>query len=183
MTNEKKTWAKKNDWNRLTAGKYTKMLAKHEHLWLYLKKFVRKYKIKRVVEVGCGMMPPVRKLVPEWTGVDPNEKTDAIHADFTTMDVETLPECDLFLACGVIEHVDDWRRFLRQIEKVRCRYAVVTFFLPMKEGWMKRRKQYLDGFLYHTFSAKALRRYLDKRNWRYKLVQLCINDVLLIVER
>jgi len=167
------------NWTNRHRGDYVRMIKRHRALWAYITQFIKDHDITSVIEVGCGMVPEVRGLVETYVGVDLNEQTDAIHEDFTLMDVSPLTGYDLFLACAVIEHCQDAAVFFKQIKAMNPKHAIVTFFgATDREEELKTTQG--GGFLFHGYTRAGIKQTLESLGMAYELFRLKNDDVLII---
>ena len=109
-------------WNERTPFRYQRMIRKHRRLWRWVKQYIQKHGVRSVLEPGCGLMPPARRWVKQYQGVDLNERADALHDDFLRMDVTPWVGVDLLLASAIMEHMGpEYNLFLRQVARATCR--------------------------------------------------------------
>lgn len=157
------------------------MLHEHKFFWQFIEKFIKDNNIKSVFEVGSGTMPPARKWVTDYTAVDLNESTDAIHDDFTTMSLAGLNQrnYDLFLAAAVIEHCDGYQNFFHQMRKIPFKYAIVSFFHGLDReddtlGHTSLKKEDDRTIHFNYYSKFKVSDYLDSIGYRgqYRILQV-----------
>jgi 2-polyprenyl-3-methyl-5-hydroxy-6-metoxy-1,4-benzoquinol methylase len=96
-----------------------------------------------VVEVGCAegtLLLHLRKLGWQTTGIEPDAQTAAAVRERTSLDVRAgvfpevaAPDCDLFVANDVLEHVPDPLRFLQAARAALRPGGVIFLQLPLLE--------------------------------------------------
>lgn len=166
-------------WDRLNKKHYRRMRRRHARLWDFVERYIQDNHVKSIVEVGCGLDPNVEFLVDEYLGIDLNPRTNAFHVDFTKMDVKKLPCPDLLLACGVIEHCEDYNEFLSQVKLINAKYSIVSFF----GGPFKRIvKGQWKSVLYHIYPRKMLAGVIAKCGVEGELIKLWKTDTVLIIK-
>jgi len=121
-------------WQRLGIKRYRRMQQSHKKVWRWIKQYVREHEIQSILEAGCGAVPKARKWVPKYTGIDLVEREGIIQGDFLTMDMRQWRGVDLFLAVGMVEHLENgYESLLRQIDVLQPRHALIPFFGSL--GW------------------------------------------------
>jgi hypothetical protein len=159
------------------------MIARHQPLWSYVRDFIYDNNIKSIFEVGCGMCPPAKDWAVEWTGVDVNSNTDAIHEDFLHMNMSRWKDVDLFLACGVVEHCKEGlEEFLTKAKEISAKYYFVSFF-----NGLRRRRSYPNLISKHKcgsnkYSKKHISKIAESLGFRYKVVTINNRDDVLVLE-
>lgn len=169
-------------WNARTPFRYQRMLWKHRRLWKYVKRYILQHEIQSILEAGCGLMPPARQWVPQYQGVDLNERADALHEDFLRLDLAPWVGVDLFLACGVMEHMGpEYRTFLQQIALVRPKHALVSFFQPL----MPERSSYRwqsEGYWLNRFCEQDLLDWTAAAGMMGRIERISRRDAVLVIE-
>jgi SAM-dependent methyltransferase len=144
------------------------------HLWKYL---CKKFNIKTVLDVGCGMghaIEEFNKHCDEVVGVDGSKYvvenslfTDQIfYHDFSVGTLETEDRYDLCWSCEFVEHVDeDYRDNFLEVFSY-AKHLAITYAEPgqpghhhvncqPKEYWIENLKRY--GFEYDEKVTQELR--------------------------
>lgn len=169
-------------WDTIPRCSYHRMLQRHRPLWQFVYDFIREREIRSVLEVGCGLLNPVKRWVEDYQAIDLNEQTKAIHADFRTMDVQPWHGVDLLLACGVIEHCEDgYERFLLQVKVVQARYALVSLFNSLARKANVRYRHEGDYCL-RGYAGDKLKTWLDANGFNWRIEVLGRNDTVLVLE-
>lgn len=168
-------------WNKRKGSHYRMMARRHPALWRFVREYIEEREICRVLEVGGGLESKAREWVPHYQGIDLNEKTDAIHEDFVTMDVTPFQGVDLLLACAVIEHCPEgYEPFLEQVRRLKPKHAVVSFFNTLR--WSANSvMQSEDGYWLNVYSGEELTRWLDESGFNFTIRRLSKNDSVLII--
>lgn len=166
-------------WDTPGLPQYAGMIRRHPTLWEHVEKFIHENRVRSVLEVGCGMIPPARKWVMQYAAIDRNPKTDAVHGDFTKIDVSFWHGVDLLLATEVIEHISEgYETFLLQVLRVEPRWALISFFngLHHRDTALNEHK---SGFFCNRYSGDALRAWLDGHGCNYDITTLTHRDIIL----
>lgn len=132
--------------NTYNPKQYKRMADKHRVLWRWIREFVSKNEIKSILDIGCGLRSPAKKMTRNYLGVDPHPKTDALHVDFLEFPVKWLPQKELLLACHVIEHCPGFEAFVYKAKKYNARFSIISFFHGIDR----------DGVEYFTRKRKRL---------------------------
>ncbi|MEX2045162.1 MAG: class I SAM-dependent methyltransferase, partial [Opitutus sp.] len=95
------------------------------------------------VEAGCAegtLLIALKNLGWQTVGIEPDAQTAAAVRERTGLDIRAgvfpdapAPECDLFVACDVLEHVPDPLRFLQAARAVLRPGGVLFLQLPLIE--------------------------------------------------
>ena len=178
-------------WDTKSEKTYSGMRKRHPDVWHYLDRFIAARKIKSILEVGCGLVSPVCNMVDEYQAVDVNISTDAIHEDFTTMDVTQFEgKYDLLFSSAVIEHCNGYEKFIEQVVKVKPKYAIITFFngLHWEENLFMeciKEEETLGKFWWNRYCEKSLKDFLSKLGLNYDLTNYKAfhkRDVILFID-
>ena len=154
------------------------------HLWEYI---CKKFNIKRVLDVGCGMGHAIEEFnnyCDDVVGIDgstyvvknsPFNKQIFYH-DFAVGTLETEDRYDLCWSCEFVEHVDEEYRdsFLEVFSYAK--YIAMTYAGPGQDGhhhvncqpkeyWIKNLKRY--GFEYDEKITEELRQVAYKDALEY----------------
>lgn len=180
---------------------YHKIQARHKPLWNFVKLFIEQNNIQSVFEVGGGPAP-LRNMVKKYTNIDVNEKYKMestenfkqIIADF--MNVEILSEDfgpDLFLAMGVVEHCEHYKKFIEKTLSLNPKFIIISFFFGLNRSRDKIKKRVSNRnvsecYPYWTncYSRVCLEEFLKEKgvlNKSHIISLLCSNgmeDVLII---
>lgn len=167
-------------WQKRTSLAYKQMLKRHTFLWEYVKRFIIDSEIESVLEVGCGLESPVKNWVNIHTGIDLNDKTDALHKDFTLMEPCEVMEHDLLLACGVIEHCDGYRNFLKQVKRFSFKHTLISFFCSLDRD-DDIHNLHPDGYIINKYSWWKIISVLEEFELRHFFVNLTPRDDVLII--
>ena len=156
-----------NWWETKTSkSQYDLMIRRHRELWIWVEDFVASKKIKSIFEVGCGLVKKIKDLVSVYQAVDINRKTDAIHDDFTKMDVSPYAgKFDLLLALGVVEHCDGYKDFLEQVIKLKPKDAIISFFWGLNREYdrtMRSGTKDTFYFWYNKYSQVGVEKELER---------------------
>jgi len=101
-------------------------------------------KLGTAVEAGCAEATLLQRLRRDgWTtvGIEPDANTAAAVRERTGLDIRAgafpdtpAPRCDLFIACDVLEHVTDPRRFLYAAREALVSDGLLFLQLPLIGG-------------------------------------------------
>jgi len=170
-------------WNSREVSHYRRMLKRQAPLWRFVRTYIDERGIQSCLEPGCGLRSPARKWVPNYHGIDLQERGDAICDDFLTMDVASWVGVDLLLACGILEHTGPWfLRFFQQVARVRARHTIISIF-----GGLDHRKSsfYRDprGFWVNSFRAEHVQAILQDQDMAARIEVLGPRSTVIVVER
>lgn len=130
-------------WSKFDEGAYMGMLARHVHLWSFINRFIREFRIESCLEVGGGVSPVLEWIQPgmRYRGVDINPNAvelarksyperDLLAGDWTDNGQKCEPDWvpDLFLSCATVEHCRHYRPFLARALRTNPRFLIVSFF-------------------------------------------------------
>ena len=174
-----------NWWSRaiIDVGLYQKMKESHKILWTYISGFIARQNIFSILEVGGGLVSDFKHASPVYQAIDINERTDAIHEDFTLMDVSWIKGFDLLLACAVIEHCDGYENFIKQAIATKSKYIIITFFngLNRKENFPSTQTKYGSTYIWNKYSLNKLTDFMNTLGVRFEIERLGKRDSVLII--
>lgn len=158
------------------------MLMRHRALWQWIEQFINEHQIHSVLEIGPGLVSPVGEWVKHYYAIDVNTKTDAAHADFTQINVRSLPHADLLLAANVIEHCPSYEPFLLQAKMYCASYTIVSFFNRIWRDDNHIRKCHSKVYK-NRYSKKRIEQWLEAQKWPYQWHVLARNSIVLLLEK
>lgn len=180
-----KNW---NWWDDKGRNAYELMNRRHRLLWAWVKNFIKENKIKSIFEVGGGLTSEAKGLVPIYQAVDINRQTDAIHEDFTKMDVSPWKnKFDLFLGCGVVEHCDGYAEFFKRVIALKPKHAIISFFWGVNRSNDRRlesgTKSGKHFFWYNKYSRAGIEEELKRLEVfdKSQFVTLGKRDIILLM--
>ncbi len=172
----------------------------HPDLWRYVERFVCKYNVKSMVEIGGGH-GYASELVEQYTGIERSHRTvedgrrrypqhTFLHDDWITMDTAAIPRlADLILACAVVEHCESYEAFISRALSVSPGAIVVSFFRGLDRArnefhkrtsadteWSEAGGVYYDNF----YSRNQLTQWLDELGCNWRLDQAGGDTILVI---
>jgi len=172
-------------WDSVTERKYRAMQRRHPLIWNFVHNAIQAWQVKSVLEVGCGLVPKAKEWVPIYQGIDLNRATDAIHEDFSRMPESALKpwrNVDLFLACGVLEHIEaGYEAFLWQVKALQPRRAILTFFHGLHWDADSCEKD-PRGFYVHVYNQTKLETFLSNHGFNFEIQELGPHDTVLLLE-
>jgi len=139
-------YKKKSDksyWDNLSMGGQNYQHGQRKHRQ-HIMDMIVKYKISKLLDVGCGTGPIMELLAETHTplnyykGVDYSKgliktaKTLFPHADFEVQDARKLKEkddsYDLVLLMHILDHVDRWRDVIKEAKRVSRKYIQIILW-------------------------------------------------------
>ena len=168
-------------WSKRTKGDYRRMLNGHQPLWRFVRNYIKSHAISSALEVGCGLIAPASRWVANYQAIDLNRATDAIHADFLTLDVRPWRGIELFVSCAVIEHCPDgYEQFLAQVKVIQPKHALISFFNTLDWNQNSRRVD-VNGIWHNVYCETGIRSYLDALGFTYEIKRLNTKDTILLM--
>ncbi len=170
-------------WDTKSIEVYSGMFKRHPKLWQFVEDFIKDHEVESVLEIGCGLVSPVRNWVKEYQAVDVNESSDAIHENFLFMDTAKFRDIDLVVACGVIEHCENYTSFFEQINKIQPKYALISFFndINREEDFITiTTKDPIGEFNWNRYSRRQMDKKLDELGLKHYWIHIKLNEDILI---
>jgi len=148
-----------------------------------------------VLEIGCGQGEFKQSLKPgvEYWGIEPNKQSakkasqalsNVLVGDFNSCEKGIHgKQFDLIICNDVIEHMDDYERFLVDIKKYlspngylvasipNVRYLDNLLHLLFQKDWHYREAGILDKTHLRFFTKKSLLRTLNELDWDVTLIK------------
>lgn len=171
-----------NYWSKKDTNIYKGMTQRHHEFWRFVARFIKEKNIQSILEIGCGFNSPIKNIA-KYTAIDINEQVDAIHEDFTKMDISPYKGYDLLVASAVIEHCEGYSDFLEQVKKAEPKHAIITFFNRLdrdRDLYMTTTKDPIGTFPWNRYSKVGVENKLKELGFQYEIIRIMKDDVLII---
>lgn len=134
------------DWSSYRGHWYIMLVSRHKPLWEFFEKFVSKFNIKSLIDVGGGY-GYASKFVNEYVAVEVNQRAVGVMlkkkkfdqtcgivcGDFTKLDLDAFKEPDAIIIFAVVEHLDSYKPIIEKAISLKPKFVLVSFFNGLGE--------------------------------------------------